>query len=121
MPNKNARKRARETMVFHHMRDVRDGVSVAPLPPLAHSDSGTEIDEQQYNAETGALYIRVDPDIEIADLETSVLNHPVGERSERKDLAHYFAWQLKYELSQPNAEIDRIPSEEIQHMHSILP
>ena len=116
MPNKKKKKAARETLLFHQMRDERDGLSVAPLP--AQTQQRNDDDDEQYNPTTGALLIHLDPDIDIENHDTSVLDRPAGKRSKRDDEDRYFRWQLKQELSEPNVKLDRMRSSEIRHVRS---
>ena len=115
MPNKGKLKAARETLLFHRMREERDGASVALLP--AQTQQNNDLDVDQYSP-SGALYINLDPDINIWDHDTSVLDRPHGKRSKRGDEERYFRWQLKQELKEPNTRLDRMRLDEIRHVRS---
>ena len=84
------------------------------LPPPRKVTDLSEFFEPQQQAQKqdkiigDLMYVPVDDDIDIKETHLAQLPPPCGTRSKTTDLDRYFKWQLKEELLQPGARLDKI-------------
>ena len=91
------------------------------LPPRKIKDLSEMMEEEQQPQEKrigGALVIDIEDDLDVRDANLAQLRRPFGSRTVTTDLDRYFEWQLRWELSRENAQLDAIKREEVIHVRN---
>ena len=96
---KKKKQRDSERSALLHLALARDG----ELPPKLNPVWAQPEAEQEEIDANGALIIRIDDDLEIPDLPTSVLPPVKGRRTKTTDKDRYYKWFLDEELMAPGA------------------